>query len=377
MMMKALILLVVLMIPGIAVSAVRDVPEKPHVESFKINFNKERLRAFCLTIDARTIKEQVRDRKRGELSGPVIVFFQGHAQRPSDAYAFTSSLAKMSKSGIVIIPVCDTPYGKDDALRGDSGKDVVLMEMVRRILSSKGITVKDYAPLSSSNLLINNSRIDSVNGGISAELISVGWSHGGILARRFAHAYPGSVVGLGQVCPAGYEHWSPSGLTGRFMHESLRISKLVLKGHAQDSLRSAWGFTRGFAGDFFRSIPSAIVDMHPAKLGRVGKDIQDCSAYCDSSNCSVSGLDYVVVIFADQDTCMDICRITGCSDPEKITEEQAGMFWETFYGDALDSQTRLTLKVLPGSHLAPVTHSALYAQTVLEYLDQMQDSLKE
>lgn len=376
MLMKILVLWsVALMVPGIALSAQRTLPERPRTESLKVSFNAERISGYVLVIDVRTHQEQERDRIRGELAGPAIVFFEGHAQRPSDAYAFTSSLAMMSKSGMVIVPVCDTPYGKDASLRGDAGKDVILMEMVRWVLVSRGIGVKGYEPRVENEVLINNARIDTIHGGISAGLLPVGWSHGAILARRFAHAYPGSVGHLAQVCPAGYEHWSPAGLTLRFMGESLRITRLTLKGHARDTLGSAWGFTRGISGDFFRSIPAALMSLRPAAVLRVGRDIRDCSAYCDSSSLGAEGLERVVVIFGDDDTCMDIRRIMGLSSSGEITALQESVFRETFFGDVAGPDAALVLRVLPGTHLAPVTHSALYARTVLEGLGQVHDSL--
>lgn len=363
-------------LPAAAYAGQRGMFEKPGTVCLKVSFNSEKINAYYLLIDSRTGKEKERDRNRKMLSGPVLVFFHGHAQRPGDAYAFTSGLAAMSKSGIVVVPVCDTPYGKDRKWRGDRGKDAVLMEVLRWVLASQGIEVNGYEPVFDGDVLVNNARTDSVNGGILSDIVCVGWSHGGILARRFAHAYPGSVVGLAQVCPAGYEHWSPMGLTLRFMGESLKISRLVFKGHALDSLSSAWGFTRGFAGDLFRSVPSAIVNLHPAKLRRIGRDIRDCSAYCDSPSLGVSTLGNLVVIFGDQDTCMDARKILKCPDPQGISDEQVQAFWDTYFSDTGTLPVKRTLAVLPGTHLAPITHSGLYARAVLENLDQLDDTCK-
>ena len=360
-------------LPAVTWAGHRGMLEKPATVCLKISFNNEKINAYYLLIDARTSREKARDWNKKELSGPVIVFFQGHAQRPSDAYAFTSGLAAMSKSGIVIVPVCDTPYGKDEAWRGDRGKDVVLMQVLRWVLASKGIEVNGYEPVYDGDVLVNNTRIDSVHGGILSDVVCVGWSHGGILARRFAHAYPFSVTGLAQVCPAGYEHWSPMRLGLRFMRESLKISGLIFKGHARDSLCSAWGFTRGFAGDFFRSVPSAFINLHSAKLCRIGRDIKDCSSYCDSSTLGVSTLGHLVVIFGDQDTCMDARNILSCEDPQEITDQQEKVFWDKYYGDTGALPVKRTLAVLPGTHLAPLTHSELYVDAVLENLGQVVD----
>jgi len=370
--MKVIILsLVALVAQGSTASTQRLVQASAERESVKITFNHERINAYYLFIDARTEQERQRDRKRGSLCGPPVVFFHGHAQRPCDAYPFTSSLARMSTSGIVIVPVCDTPYGKDEAWRGDAGKEVILMELVRWVLASRGIQVEGYSPRCPEQVLIDGKPLSDQSGMESASLVSVGWSHGGILARRFAHAYPGSVTGLAQVCPAGYEHWSTMQLALRFMNESRRSFRLVRKGHGKAMLRSAWGFTRGMAGDFFRSIPAAAGDLNPAKLCRAGKDIQDCSEYCDSAGMSVDHLDRIVVLFARDDTCMDVKKVLGCPDPQNITPEQEKLFWSTFYRNETRPDMKRTLKVLPGTHLAPVTHSSLYARTILECLDQM------
>ena len=370
--MKVLIPSLVSMVAqGNTASTQRSVPNSAQTASVKITFNHERINAYYLFIDARTEQEREQDNESGELCGPPVVFFQGHAQRPSDAYAFTSSLARMSKSGIVVVPVCDTPYGKDEAWYGDAGKEVILMELVRWVLASKGIGVKAYSPLCPDKVWIDGSLAGDRTGVVSASLLSVGWSHGGILARRFAHAYPDSFTGLAQVCPAGYEHWGTMKLTQRFMGESLRLSRLTIKGHGKAVLRSAWGFTRGLAGDFFRSIPAAAADLHPARVCRVGRDIKDCSRYCDSTGMSVESLGRIVVLFAMNDTCMNLKKIMRCSDPEGITHEHEKVFWGTFYRGDIRPEVKRTIKVLPGTHLAPVTHSTLYARTILEHLDQM------
>ena len=370
--MKVLILSLVAMVAqGSTASAQRLVQASAQPASVKITFNHERINAYYLFIDVRTEHERQRDSESGRLCGPPAVFFHGHAQRPSDAYPFTSSLARMSKSGIVIVPVCDTPYGKDEAWRGDAGKEVILMELVRWVLASRGIQVEGYSPLCPEQVLIDGKPVGDQTGMVSASLMSVGWSHGGILARRFAHAYPGSVTSLAQVCPAGYEHWSTMQLALRFMGESRSSFGLVRKGHGKAMLRSAWGFTRGMAGDFFRSIPAAAGDLHPAKLYRAGKDIKDCSEYCDSAGMSVEHLDSIVVLFALDDTCMDVKKVLRCPDSQNITPEQEKLFWATFYRYETRPDMKRTLKVLPGTHLAPVTHASLYAQTILEHLDQM------
>ncbi len=368
------LMLLALAAPSSSFSEGRSLPACATTESLKIDFNQEKLSAFCLVIDARSEGEQQADREAGSLKGPAIVFFQGHAQRPSDAYVFTSGLALHSRSGIVVIPVCDTPYGEDTAWRGDRGKDVILMEIVRWMLAARGITVEGYSPLPHDPVRINDNYTDDGKCRVRSGLIAVGWSHGGILARRFAHAYPASVSALGQVCPAGYEHMSPLKLTGRFALESLRISKLTASGHASDTLRSAWGFTKGFVGDFARSLPNAVLYAQPEKIFRTSRDIKDCTLYSDSSLFSLGHLKAISVIFGAEDSCMSPGRILGTAEPGIPPQEKASAFWEKYYADVSPDRTNLSLAILPGTHLAPVSHSDLYVPKLLENLDRSEGS---
>ncbi len=361
----------VLMIPSAALAGQREVHTDPVVRAVKVGFNHERLSAWYLIIDARSEDERKRNREDGSLPGPVLVFFHGHAQRPDDAFPFTSILARKSRAGIVIIPVCDTPYGRDEDWRGDRGKDVILMEMVRHALLSLEIRVTGFIPLNEEPVMINGSLVNDGQCSISADLVSIGWSHGGILARRSAHAYPGSVISLGQVCPAGYERMSPLGLTGRFAWESLRMSKLTATGHAGDTLKSAWGFIKGMAGDFFRSFPDAVMSVHPAKVFRTCRDVKECSLYCDGLNLRLDRPEYVKVIFGEDDTCMSPQRILGTDKLDELPEETVNRFRATYFSDVLSGGTILDLEVLPGTHLAPLTHNELYATTLLRGLGQL------
>ncbi len=356
--------------PSEATAEQRTLPAAPDVETLCINFNDEDIKGYVLLIDARTAQEKATDARQGHPAGPILVFFQGHAQRPDDAYEFTSNLAGLCRSGIVVVPVCDTPYGSDPLLYGDSGKDVILMDMVRFVLGRQGISVKDFTPISSKPVTVNGTKGDAGKDAAGTELVPIGWSHGGILARRFSHAYPGSVHSLGQVCPAGYEHWGPWGLTGRFALESLRIFARMGNGHAGQMMRSSWGFTKGFTGDFLRSLPGALIELHPAKAGRVFRDIRECSAYCDSSTFKVSHLDRAAVIFGADDSCMDPARQLGIEDTSRVTPDEELRFRQTFFAD-LPGTARLSLKILPGTHLAPVTHYELYARTLLADLSEL------
>jgi hypothetical protein len=359
------ILLAVCFSPVPCSASSRSVPSRPQVESFFISFNKEIIQGFCLLIDARTSEEKEADEMRGKAAGPVIVFFQGHAQRPDDAYDFTSKLALLSRSGIVVIPVCDTPYGSDPSLHGDNGKDVILMEMVRFVLAREGITVSGYRPICDMPASIDGVSLAPEKNIPGTELVSVGWSHGGILARRFAHVYPGAVYRLGQVCPGGYEHWGSWRLTGRFAGESLRISSRMFNGQISQTLRSGWGFTKGFIGDFFRSIPAAAVDFNAGKIGRVAKDIKDCTRYCDSSQFRASHLERIVVFFGKEDSCMNQWKQLGIKDPDNINMDELKRFRDKYFSDVIEPESCIKLRILPGTHLAPVIHSKLYAGKLL------------
>ena len=357
-------------LPVLCEATSRSVPVYPQVESFSVGFNDETIQGFCLLIDSRTPEEKAKDAIRGSPAGPVIVFFQGHAQRPDDAYKFTSKLALLSKSGMVVIPVCDTPYGSDPSRHGDSGKEVILMEMVHYVLAREGIAISGYSPISSMGVTIDGVRLVCDKDMPGTRLAAVGWSHGGILARRFAHAYPSTVNWLGQVCPAGYERWNTWQLTGRFAKESLRI---LLNGHTAETLRSGWGFTKGFMGDFFRSIPAAVICFDAGKVGRVGKDIKDCTLYCDSSRFNAAHLNSIAVIFGRDDSCMNPYRQLGIKDHGAVEQGDLKRFKEMFFADVHEQTEPIILRVLPGTHLAPVIHSDLYVRTLLEDLGQIQE----
>ncbi|MEA2102917.1 MAG: hypothetical protein U9P80_10170 [Thermodesulfobacteriota bacterium] len=350
----------------------RAVPDKPDTIRIKITFNNETIHGLYNVIDVRTDVEKTHDQNEGRLKGEALVFFTGHAQRPADAYKFANRLAMLSRSGVVIVPVCDTPYGKNKAWRGDRGKDVILMEMVRYILAAKDIAVRDYTPLTAMDVIIRgkikvsgNPFCQSIETGLSA----VGWSHGCILSRRFAHAYPDTVTGMAQMCPAGYEHWGSPRMLTNFAWESLGISTLGFRGHFMDVVVAGWGITKGITGDFCRSIPLAIVHLQPSKMCRTCRDISECTRYCDDTILPINKIDNIIVIFGQDDSCMDAGEQAAINDIKEPTPTEIKAFWERFYPSALVSNAGLTFRILPGSHLAPITHNELYARTVLEGLE--------
>lgn len=365
------IILAACAVPVMGAASSRSVPANAEVQTVSVSFNNEVIKGFYLLIDTRTSEEKAIDSGRGHPAGPVIVFFQGHAQRPDDAFEFTSKLALLSRSGMVVIPVCDTPYGTKYAHHGDKGKDVILMEIVRHVLARQGMHVLGYAPITGLPVLIEGTYISPDADKAQTRLVSIGWSHGGILARRFAHAHKASVQSLGQVCPAGYEHWGAWGVTGRFALESLRIMFRMGNGNPGMAFRSAWGFTKGFAGDFFRSIPDAVVDLHPGKLRRIFKDIHDCSMYCDSTRFHASHLEHISVIFGRDDSCMSPQRQLGIREVEHISSEDIQRFRQTFFSDVKGEDGKMNLRILPGTHLAPVIHSDLYSRTILSDLGEL------
>jgi pimeloyl-ACP methyl ester carboxylesterase len=348
----------------------RSLPSGPRVETLRISFNDETIKGFVLLIDSRTNSEKDADIQRGHPAGPVVVFFQGHGQRPDSTYGFSSRLAIMCRSGIAVVPVCDTPYGRDPRLHGNSGKDVILMEMVRFILARQNIFIEDFSSVPGMRVSINGSLPVIKKNAAGTKVILIGWSHGGILARRIAHAYPASICSLGQVCPAGYERWGGWGITGRFASESLRIFVRMGNGHTGQMMSSAWGLTKGITGDFFRSLPGAVLELNLGKAGRIFKDIQDCSAYCDSSSFRAAHLDRIAAIFGADDTCMDPMKQLGIENLSQVTTEDRLRFHKTFFADVRGSE-QVSLRILPGSHLAPAIHSELYAKTLLADLGEL------
>lgn len=361
----------VLLLPCSSHAAERQVKEMPETRCLKVTFNGETINAFYVIIDARTPKEKETAGKHGQPGGAVLVFFQGHGQHPADAYKFTAKLARMSRSGIVIVPVCDTPYGKDEDWRGDRGKDVVLMAIVRHVLQKEGIVIDGYKPLTDMTVAIEGEEITPQMSDVKAKLAAIGWSHGAILARRCAHYYPEAVVGLGHVCPAGYKQWAGSvHLAGRFAWEGLHIGTLLFRGNAGDTLSCGWGLTKGMVGDFCRSIPDGIGALQPLKFGRSCRDVRECTLYCDDSNLPLPGIGNIVVIFGLDDTCM-YPRDYGIKNPENPTQEEGEVFWMKYYPGAIADGARRTFKVLPGTHIGPVSHREMYAREVLVGLDQM------
>jgi hypothetical protein len=358
------------LLPETSFAYQRVLPPEADMNKLSVTFNDETINAYYLILDYRIKEEKEADKSRGELGGDAIVFFQGHGQRPKDCYNFTKFLGIQSKSGIVVVPVCDTPYGKDPAWRGDKGKMVVLMAMIRYLLNQCGVSIDGYNPLTDMEIKINGKPVISNPENIKAKLCSVGWSHGGALAREFSFNYPDAVTGLSTVCGAGYRKWCCTcHLLARFSWEGLHIGTLSFSKYASDALGAAWGITCGITGDVARSIPDSISSCQ-LKLGRSCRDIKDCTIYLDDTVAAVPDAKRIIVIFGRSDTCMDP-EDYGIRDLDNPSKDDIENFWKTYYPANLANGSKLTFKILPGMHVGPATHSDLYAEAVLEGLDQI------
>jgi hypothetical protein len=365
------VIMALALLPDTGFAYQRALPPKADVKKLEVTFNSETINAYFLMIDARTEEEKGANKTGGELGGSVIVFFQGHGQRPNDCYKFTELLGAQSKSGIVIVPVCDTPYGRDPEWRGDRGKMVVLMAMVRHLLNESGISIDGYRPITDMEIKINGKPVTSDAQNITAKICSVGWSHGGILAREIAHNYPGAVTGLAGICAAGYKKWCCTcHLMARFSWEGLHIGTLTFSRHASEALGAGWGLTCGVAGDAARSVPDSFSSCQFSKLGRSCRDIKDCTRYLDDTNAGVPDIKKITVIFGRSDTCMN-ARDYGIKDLDNPSVPDVENFWKKYYPANVAGGSKLTFMILPGMHVGPVTDSDVYAEAVLDGLDQI------
>lgn len=347
---------------------------KPETKKVGIEFNGETITGLYNFIDARTGEEKSRDRERGMLAGAVIVFLTGHAQRPADAFKLANDLAVKSRSGIAVVPVCDTPYGMDGNWRGDRGKDVVLMEMVRFVLAARGITVPGYKPLTDMPVRINGQPMADGTGEIIARLVVTGWSHGGLLSRRMASAYPEAVDGMGQACPAGYKQWQWRfvSLLAKFFGECLLIAPMLFTRNAVDVTRASFGIVKGVAGDLSRAIISAIRYGAPSRLFRIFKDLADCTLLGNDNSLPLGEIKNVVVIFAKKDSVIQPGH-TGVTDPDNPAASEIKQFWRRFYFSLADKGITRKLMFLPGNHLAPIPYHDLYSSILLKHLGQLKD----
>jgi len=354
----------------------RTISQKPDIHKWSISFNKETITSYSVIYDARTSFEKQQNLMQKKLSGNVIFLVHGQQQRPLVGFEFVSKLALNSKSGIVVVPVVDTPYGKDHEWRGDRGKIPILMEVVRTLLEPKGIRL-DFKKFTEMPVLINNqqtkeSGIDNYLP-ISAKITIMGWSHGGLLARRIASSYPKTIKGLAQITPAGYFYWGKtrfdktSCLLSYFLMECLNIGKGIFTGQFFKVIDATIGLTSGTFGDSFRSPATCMTGhFHILKPFRPIRDMQDCTVLANDTNAPVKHLDHIVVMFGASDWVFHPTNANIPSEESKITNQDRETFWKTFYPKTDHLFTQRTVTVLPGNHIGPLEYPDQYMLTALK-----------
>lgn len=356
----------------------RTTPVSTESGVLTVRFNGDAVTSHYRLFDARSAEEKERDIRTGRLAGSLAVFFHGHARRPDDADVFLGTLALRSKSGLVLVPVCDTPCGRNPLLRGDAGKEVVLMEVVRQVLNKHGMSIHGYTPAGGKEPVIDTADPQSAKN-IPVSLLAVGYSHGGILARTIASKHPYSVTGLAQICPAGYIQWgdnscgATSCLATAFTWECIRIAGGYFDGNARQVHNAAWGGCRGFSGDCLRSWGSCLTGNTSPMCGtRIFRDMKECTGYLDDRAAPVPLLKSITVIFAEKDTLFRYWAM-GIEDPRTITREEAARFWTKYYPASLNNGSSLTLRVLPGNHIGLQLHPRAYVEAILGGSGQLQD----
>ena len=350
----------------------RETPDKIETKTLKIKFNGETLKGIYSLTDARTKDEKLTDLANGTTNGSIILFLNGHAQRPADSKHFINDLAVKSRSGIVVSPICDTPYGKNKMWRGDNGKDIILMEMVRYIIADLNISMKNYVTIDGLPVLINNGIFPGTPKAVTSDVVAVGWSHGGLLSRRLASGWPETIKGLGQVCPAGYNDWllGPGTLALAFTGEGFNIGTLLFTRSAPHAVRAGYGFATGVFADSIRGIGSSITNLSPGKMFRSLRDVSDCSLYATDNNLPVNNINNGVVIFGLSDTVMDTDH-SGIEGREQPDDEENKRFWSKFYPGLQINNGKFRVNFLKGNHIAPIVHHDLYSTTILEGLQEM------
>lgn len=360
----------------------RHLPNSPVTITMNVRFNGEPISAAALLLDARSRDERMHDMKTGKTSGCAIVFIQGHEQRPWGGYAFLKKLALMSKSGIVVVPVCDTPYGTDPELRGDRGRETVLMAMTAHLLAEAGVRIIGYSGPKDITILQKGCLAKPENKSyVQTELALFGWSHGGLLARRIASSHGRSVRKLAQAAPAGYGKWGNSAFSAscclslNFAGESARAACGVFTGQAGPLFNAAGSMLAGQAGDDLRSCSSCLFgNLNFLKLFRSLRNIRDCTVQATSSNFPVSKLTRIAVFFGLDDSLFDPESQTGIRSPGSVKLEEAEAFFALFYSGAVASGCRCSLRVLPGNHLGLIVHSRLWAGSMLREVGELSDN---
>lgn len=375
----ALLIFVFFAVKGLDSIAVRGV--RPG-NKFRIYFNGESITGRCLILDKRTRDEQKENIAKGKLDGKVVVFFHGHGQQTNNAWHLTSRLARYSRSGIVVVPVLHTPFGMMKQFRGDNGKLVLFMEILRHELKNLGISVDGYKPLCDLPVSINGHMVkeDEPEGLIPAKLLCTGWSHGAILARRFASAYPGSVESVVQFSPGGYESWGPGFIRSvylffGFMWEVLCIALTVFRrGEGLYGLDAGWGVMKGVTSDFMSGIWANITgNFHPLKFFKPILDLDETCRVVDDNTAAVPGLSHLVVLYGESDSLYEPEKTGLIKDKMKPEEEEVQAFFKRYAPSAVDSGVHLSLKALPGNHIGPLVHAENYAETALAETEELRE----
>jgi len=373
--------LLIIICPILCFAQERVIPSYSEIHKLSVKFNGDNINAYCLLLDLRTQKEKEINAKEKKLSGNVILFIHGQQQRPKSGFNFTTELALKSKSGIVIIPVCDTPYGKDMNWRGDKGKEVILMELTRHLLEPKGIYIDGYKKITDKDLLINNIGINEdyidYSDMIPAKISILGWSHGGILSRRLASSYPSIIEDLVHITPSGYYHWGGQNFYGstclitNFFIECLNISLGLFRGEFIQVFDSGLGILTGTAGDTVRAPGSCLKsNMNICKLGRSYKDMKDTTIYADDSNFPTPYLKNIVILFGKSDTIFEPDNVSYDSESLIPSKPDVDIFFNTFYPLSVQNGANTVYKILPGNHIGPMVYPKEYTQEILYGIKQ-------
>lgn len=342
---------------------------------FDISFNGEKIQGLGLFIDTRSEEQKAKNIRNGHLDGDVIVYLHGHGQQPKYGIEMTTLLAKRSRSGIVFIPHVYTPYGCERKWRGDKGKLVLLMALSRYCLEKKGLCVPERDDLCDLSISIREKgvklNLSSSTTPIDCKLTLVGWSHGGLLARRFANAHPSSVNNLAQMTPAGFESWGRRPWAGvnlltHFMVEVGLISLMVFKGHIKYPLIAGVAIIRGTLADSCYAFVSYIKSSShlPLKLARAFVDIEQCSHVATDLNLPVTGLENIVVLFGRHDTVFEARNALSGVDIES-SGEASKLLFEKYYPSAVKNGANCSFKILPGNHIGPLVYAEQYVDEVL------------
>lgn len=391
----ALFLILAFALPLSASAADRSVPYKAVVKKCTVRFNGDYLKGSYLLLDARTPEEKAKNIAEGKLSGLPIIFLQGHNQRANSSYTLTCAMALNSKSGIIVVPIVDTPFGKDPKWRGDSGKDVINMEIARLAFKDIGLAVDGFKPLTDMKVNIDGqdvpAQFDPSLKLISSKVMIMGWSHGGILVRHFAHAYKDSVTDMIQMCPAGYEKYGSNSCTATtclltsFGWEGFLIGGGVFRGEFRYIWDSSMGIMKGQTADYCRSAPSCMFgNFNLLKPFRQLYDTDQCAISVNEEKATpqpgnipagleVGQLKHIVTIFGLSDSLFEVENAQPGSNKKNLTEKDKEAFFATYYPTNVKNGTKLTLLALVGNHCGPVVHADLWVKASLEGTEQLRE----